>query len=216
MNRGRPHALGFDVASGGDRALAKADAKTGSDALQRVPRGDLCLPAPVGESGASLSEEALGQRSLGDRSLEDWPLGHRISGRGHGREGPERDVPGRGALGLEHVEPRAVYRLKGQHGLKPFDAGRIQCPGGLQGSIERALPLKVRPIALEAQRAKPGGGGVTNSPVAASRSIHNVTAGRTEGLRSFAFQFPTREAHPLVSNRLSGYVAHENQSSGAP
>jgi hypothetical protein len=76
VNRGRPHALRFDVAGGCALAItsaktgAKAGAKTGCNALQRVSRGDLCAAAPVGESGTSLSDETLGQWPL-----KDWPLG---------------------------------------------------------------------------------------------------------------------------------------------
>ena len=51
------------------------------------------------------------------------------------------------ALGLEHLEPRAVDRLERQRRLKALGRRRVQLPGGFQ----RALALDFGAVALETQ-----------------------------------------------------------------
>lgn len=54
-----------------------------------------------------------------------------------------------GPLGLEVHEPRDVDRLERQRALETLVGRRVE----RTSSLERALPIQVEPVALEAQRA---------------------------------------------------------------
>ena len=108
------------------------------------------------------------------------------------------------SLDLEHLETGAVDRLERQRGLESFNRGGIQ----FTGRPERAIAIDFGAIALKAERAADAlwpseRGSACICSAGRQKATDIFPAGRAQGFRAFAFQFPTWKAYPVrIRNKL--------------